>query len=779
MKKILFSVIFILLFWSAKSQVNVTATAGTLSGSYTTVKGAFDAINAGTHNGAIPISLGTAANQTITETSQALLNKNGSGSANYTSITINPAFSNITVSASFAGACCEPTGIIQLNAAENVTIEGRIGSSGTINDLTFENTSTGSYSTSLFFNGASNNIVRYCNIKSSTTSTIGGCGTVSFINNAAGCSNNTIEYCVITKSGLNKPQMAIASKGWNTGKNQNNIIRYCTISDFQRAGIWLGNSGAIGYNESWTIDHNIFYQSSAFAIDGSKYDNFAIYIGYHTTGAIGSSNNESGSFTITNNTIGGNGSGGNWTVTGSSFNNIICGIYVAANSTSYTEISGNVIKDFDVETQFFYGICTDQTKVKIGSSGGNTISNIILKHPASGGGSAGGIYVNTNADYVTEIKNNSITNLSAGSGNKYSNFYGVYNCSSATHPKDIVQKNTVTNIDASNADAFKGFYVQGYIAQSHVSKIKYSGTNPMYGIYWNGGRATGLDYRVENNEVILGLDNSGLSTAVNSDVYGIYSSRSEINLFYNSILLKGTATTKNSYCLRLGTNATGYVVKNNLLYNERSGGSGNHYCISTAFSTTSNWTSSNNAYVLNSGSKASYYLGDWNSIPKITLSDWTSASTETNSISETSANKPTVALFSNLATLNNLSVNDSWLCSGTVVAATTDFFGNPRSLLGTTTIGAYESGCSVTTVGADINTTNFLSLYPNPAKNDLFISTSIADYSLTIYNSTGSMMHQSQNATLVDISSFPCGLYFLQILNNETGRKTIKPFIKE
>ena len=39
------------------AQVSVTATSGTLSGSYTTVKAAFDAINAGTHKGDITIKL--------------------------------------------------------------------------------------------------------------------------------------------------------------------------------------------------------------------------------------------------------------------------------------------------------------------------------------------------------------------------------------------------------------------------------------------------------------------------------------------------------------------------------------------------------------------------------------------------------------------------------------------------------------------------------------------------------------------------------------------------
>lgn len=62
---------------------NVTVNPG--AGSYATIKGAFDAINAGTHQGTITIAI---VNNT-TETAPAVLNASG-GTSNYTSITISP-----------------------------------------------------------------------------------------------------------------------------------------------------------------------------------------------------------------------------------------------------------------------------------------------------------------------------------------------------------------------------------------------------------------------------------------------------------------------------------------------------------------------------------------------------------------------------------------------------------------------------------------------------------------------------------------------------------------
>ena len=62
------------LFGTARAQVDVTATAGTLTQSYTTLKGAFDAINAGAHQGTITIGI---SGNTI-ETATAVLNSNSS-----------------------------------------------------------------------------------------------------------------------------------------------------------------------------------------------------------------------------------------------------------------------------------------------------------------------------------------------------------------------------------------------------------------------------------------------------------------------------------------------------------------------------------------------------------------------------------------------------------------------------------------------------------------------------------------------------------------------------
>ena len=102
----------------AQAQVTLTATSGTntTSGSFTTLKEAFDAINLGTHQGTIVINI----NANTTESASAVLNASGSGSASYTGISIYPTTTGLSISGELAAP------LIDLNGADNVTIDGRV-----------------------------------------------------------------------------------------------------------------------------------------------------------------------------------------------------------------------------------------------------------------------------------------------------------------------------------------------------------------------------------------------------------------------------------------------------------------------------------------------------------------------------------------------------------------------------------------------------------------------------------------------------------------------------
>src|SRR3954463_5957083 len=83
--KFFFTVLFIVSGLLLHAQVSVVATAGTVGPtSYTTLKAAFDAINAGTHKGTVTVTI----SGNTTETASAVINANAAP-ASYTAINVN------------------------------------------------------------------------------------------------------------------------------------------------------------------------------------------------------------------------------------------------------------------------------------------------------------------------------------------------------------------------------------------------------------------------------------------------------------------------------------------------------------------------------------------------------------------------------------------------------------------------------------------------------------------------------------------------------------------
>lgn len=191
----------------ASAQVTVDATAGTLTGSYATLKAAFDAINIGTHQGAINIRI----HQNTTETANSRLDSSGIATgASYTSVLIQPADTATvlkTITLGVSGGI-----VVDMNGADNVTIDGRPMGTGTAKLLKIQqaNPNTNAASTALrLINGVSFFTARYINSECLT-----GIGTatansvnISLSTSAATTGNYrvTIDNCTITGgvTGLN------------------------------------------------------------------------------------------------------------------------------------------------------------------------------------------------------------------------------------------------------------------------------------------------------------------------------------------------------------------------------------------------------------------------------------------------------------------------------------------------------------------------------------------------------------------------------------------------
>ena len=185
--KLLLSFIALSLFASPSfAQVSVTATAGTVGPTaYTTVRGSFTAINAGTHQGAITIDI-TA--NTTEGTTPATLNSSGAGSAVYTSVLLRPTVDGVSIS----GNPVTGFGVIQLNGADNVTIDGdNPNTGGTNRNLTISNTAIATViansviriATSAAVTSADGNTIKNCIFNGNVTS-----GNASAITSSTGSS---------------------------------------------------------------------------------------------------------------------------------------------------------------------------------------------------------------------------------------------------------------------------------------------------------------------------------------------------------------------------------------------------------------------------------------------------------------------------------------------------------------------------------------------------------------------------------------------------------------
>lgn len=249
--RLLLTTINVFIIYFSVAQVTVEASTGNMGPvSYSTLKAAFDAINLGTHTGAITIRL----TDHTTEVASAILNADGQLNASYTSVLIKPATgTNPVISGNFANA------IIILNGANNVRIDGSNETGGTSKNLTIsnENSNGGSF---IFMNGASNNFISNSIIKSGVKDS--GTILLSGSNTASGNNYNTIENNDITGHSGASPDIAIYTLGAFGKPNTGNIYRNNRISDFASIGFADGEIfGDTTYSNNTLVEGNEFYST--------------------------------------------------------------------------------------------------------------------------------------------------------------------------------------------------------------------------------------------------------------------------------------------------------------------------------------------------------------------------------------------------------------------------------------------------------------------------------------------------------------------------------------
>lgn len=423
--------------------VVLTATGGTLMANYATMKAAFDAINLGTHTGAIAISV---LNDTNEGTATAALNNN----AAVTSVSIQPAGCGPRT---ISGNTTAGFPLIDFNGADNVTVDG-LNTNG--NSLTITNTTvavTANTCTIRFQTDATGNTITNCTVLGSATMAAGAAGgNIWFGANATlgGNDNNTISNCNIGPAGANLPSKAIYFSG-TIGVNENNGINITNNNIYDFFSATLASTGidlaTIGSNNV-SITNNRFYQTATRT---------------QTTASIHSCIrivNNAGLFTITGNTIGYSSSAGTGTynfvgIAGSIFNPITLSVGTAAASS----LQNNTIAGISHATSsggftnLFNAILVSTGAINIGTTTGNTIglpaAPITFNATAGLGGIAFGI--TTTSVATVNIQNNTIQSISGiGVAGAAFDFTGI-NIAGTSASTYTVSNNTIGNAVAASS----------------------------------------------------------------------------------------------------------------------------------------------------------------------------------------------------------------------------------------------------------------------------------------------------------------------------------------
>ncbi|MBS7786513.1 T9SS type A sorting domain-containing protein [Flavobacterium sp. CYK-55] len=480
----------------------LTATGGTLLAKYSTLKAAFDAMNLSTHLGVINISVLNDINEGA---NTAALNQ----VAGITSVLIQPGGCGprtITGTGNTGGS----NPLIDLNGADNVTIDG-LNTNG--NSLTISNTSTsaaGGTSTIRFLTDATNNVITNCSILGSATGP-GATATGNIFFGAAavttGNDNNTVSYCNIGPAGGNLPTKGIHFTGTSGRENSGIIITNNNIYDYfnatvESAGVYVG----VG-TSTCTFSNNRFYQTANRAQTTAS-QHSAIKI---ATGATGNG------FLISGNIIGYRSSSGTLTypfngIAGTSFTPISLSVGTTATTVQNNTIAGIM---YNINTAaagtIFQGISStgSGTVNVIGNTFGLTTGTLGFFSTSTAGGNI--FFINLSGTGTMNIQNNIVQSVTTGNslGSAAFNITGISVAGTAAYN---ISNNTIGHTTPANSITM-GTLGTSTTAATFTGITSSATGNLTVGSSGNSNTIQNITINPAANNAFIGFSNSGANTA--------------------------------------------------------------------------------------------------------------------------------------------------------------------------------------------------------------------------------------------------------------------------
>ncbi|MBL0177030.1 MAG: hypothetical protein IPP94_17535 [Ignavibacteria bacterium] len=421
-------------------------------------------------------------------------------------------------------------GLIRLDGADRVTIDGSSGGSGRY--LTIRQTNV-SYPTVTLINDARKNTVRNCVLEGQLTSTSTGIVLFSTTTGTLGNDSNTVTQCLIRNVSAQNNSIGIYASGTTTTTNHfnsNNAITDNLIANpFLATGTCAGIYVTTG-NTDWTITGNRIYQEAT-RVFTSGITHYGIYV----------SNASGNNFVVNNNLIGFADSTGagftTQTISTTALARSYYGVYLSVGTTTASSVQGNVIGgivDTSAVTTIYgwAGIYLVGGAINVGNVTGNTIGDAgtgsisCFRYSSSGG--ATGIYSTSSG--IVNISNNAIGSIrtygTTGATNGSASIYGIY----ATTGTLTVSGNTIghpSTVNSLNAS----------------SQANTTSSQRVWGIFSSSSPGT----TTISNNLVANVNNSSIATGTSStsEFIGI-NVTAGVNLISGNTIRNATTSTMNT-----------------------------------------------------------------------------------------------------------------------------------------------------------------------------------------------------------------------------------------
>lgn len=457
--------------------IEIESTGGTTTPTaYATLKDAFDAINSGTHTGAINAEVCG----NTTETATASLNASGSGSASYTDVTVRPVGGARIIEGTITGA------VVKLTGADNVTIDGRQGGTGTARDLTIRNNSTLAATAAIWLTstgvgaGATNNTIRNLEIAAGATSNTTGNTTIGILmasNNSAvsvtsGGDDNDNNSFIANR--IIRARYGIVTRGQTTNNNQNPIVTDNIIGPASFGPDQIGKIGILmqADNGALVSRNTVQFVGGDFAGTTAGADRVGIGIGSESWSASAPGTITSGNYTVTRNII---------------HDIVEQRTFSAAGILASTTGGGNPTNNL-IANNFIYNVIANGTSgdqpVGIGVAGGH--SDNIVFNSISMTGDMDGTGATAAATYGNAIR---IANASgtthANLNLKNNSIYMDVNSNTTTLPYFAITVNSSTYAFGTGGLDNNNYFVNLGNAQMNTGGLTTNGTAPTAGNTFN------------------------------------------------------------------------------------------------------------------------------------------------------------------------------------------------------------------------------------------------------------------------------------------------------